>query len=163
MKAFLLIIAIVLVMLYIFMPYDLLPDIFPVAGWLDDTALLALLFYYLRYKKLPNFIGRVMQNLFGTRPSQNRHYQQQGQSAGSQQQGSYRDSGRQQTGALDPYAVLGLKPGASKEEIHAAYRKLAHQYHPDKVSHLGEEFQDMARQKFVEIQEAYEKLTGKQP
>lgn len=152
MKAFFLIIAVVLVMFYIFSPYDLVPDIFPIAGWLDDTALLALLFYYLRYKKLPNFIGRVIQNLFGTRPS-----------SGSQQQRSSQDSGRRQTGSRDPYEILGLRPGASSDEVHAAYRKLAHQYHPDKVSHLGEEFQDMARQKFVEIQDAYEKLTGKRP
>ncbi|MFW6334535.1 MAG: J domain-containing protein, partial [Desulfosalsimonas sp.] len=39
-------------------------------------------------------------------------------------------------------------------------RKLAQQYHPDKVSHLGKEFQELAARKFVEIQEAYETLTG---
>jgi DnaJ like chaperone protein len=59
--------------------------------------------------------------------------------------------------------VLGLSAGASSQEIHEAYRRLAHQYHPDKVSHLGEEFQELARQRFLEIQEAYEALTGKTP
>ncbi|RJP38286.1 MAG: J domain-containing protein [Desulfobacteraceae bacterium] len=59
---------------------------------------------------------------------------------------------------LDPYAVLGVEPGASAEEIHAAYREAAQKFHPDKVSHLGEEFQALAQQKFVEIQEAYEVL-----
>ncbi len=58
------------------------------------------------------------------------------------------------------YTVLGLSPGASQEELAAAYRKLARQYHPDKVSHLGEEFVEMAHEKFREIQEAYETLTG---
>ena len=31
----------------------------------------------------------------------------------------------------DPYRVLGLKPGASDEEVKRAYRQLAKKYHPD--------------------------------
>ena len=31
----------------------------------------------------------------------------------------------------DPYEVLELSPGASDDEIKAAYRKLAKKYHPD--------------------------------
>jgi len=60
----------------------------------------------------------------------------------------------------DPYAVLGLQPGASQEEIKRAYRKLALQFHPDKMAHLGEEFQALAEKRFKEIQEAYRQLTG---
>ena len=32
---------------------------------------------------------------------------------------------------MNPYEVLGLKPGATQDEIKAAYRKLIKQYHPD--------------------------------
>jgi curved DNA-binding protein CbpA len=53
---------------------------------------------------------------------------------------------------------LNLPPDADQEAIKAAYRKLANQYHPDKVSHLGKEFQDLAERRFKEIQEAYQKL-----
>lgn len=31
----------------------------------------------------------------------------------------------------DPYAVLGLAPGASDDEVKAAYKRLAKKYHPD--------------------------------
>ena len=31
----------------------------------------------------------------------------------------------------DPYDVLGISPGASEEEVKAAYRTLAKKYHPD--------------------------------
>ena len=34
----------------------------------------------------------------------------------------------------DPYAALELKPGASDEEVKAAFRRLAHVHHPDKAS-----------------------------
>lgn len=54
------------------------------------------------------------------------------------------------------YAVLGLEPGADTMEIKKAYRKLSMQYHPDKVSHLGVEFQRVAEEKMKEINVAYE-------
>lgn len=36
--------------------------------------------------------------------------------------------------ATDPYAVLGVQPGASWAQILAAHRALARRYHPDKVA-----------------------------
>ena len=35
---------------------------------------------------------------------------------------------------LDPYAVLGLRPGASPEQIRKAYHTLARTYHPDRYA-----------------------------
>lgn len=54
------------------------------------------------------------------------------------------------------YAILGLASGASMDEIKKAYRKLSMQYHPDKVSHLGKEFQSVAEEKMKEINAAYD-------
>jgi DnaJ like chaperone protein len=58
----------------------------------------------------------------------------------------------------NPHAVLGVQPGCSIEEVQRAYRELASRYHPDKVSHLGQEFIDLATSKFAEIQNAYEAI-----
>lgn len=75
----------------------------------------------------------------------------------------YRYRGRQQheqsvNDAAKHYATLGLKPGASKDEIKKAYRKLSMQYHPDKVRHLGEEFRKVAEEKMKEINAAHDYL-----
>jgi hypothetical protein len=51
--------------------------------------------------------------------------------------------------------VLGLKGKVRKEEIKKKYRELVHKYHPDKVSHLGVEFQEVAHGKIREINDAY--------
>jgi DnaJ like chaperone protein len=54
------------------------------------------------------------------------------------------------------YAVLGLQVGADFVTIKKAYRKLSMQYHPDKVSHLGDEFKSVAEEKMKEINAAYD-------
>ena len=56
--------------------------------------------------------------------------------------------------AKDYYNILGVSKGASQDEIRKAYRKLAHQYHPDKSG--GDEA------KFKEINEAYQVLSNTQ-
>jgi DnaJ domain len=71
-----------------------------------------------------------------------------------------RQTGTHKGGPLrDPYAVLGLRPGATQAEIRAAYRNAMAKYHPDKVSHLGIELQELAKAKALEINEAHEALS----
>lgn len=53
----------------------------------------------------------------------------------------------------DYYQLLGVKKGASADEIKKAYRKLAMQYHPDRNQGNKE-----SEKKFKEITEAYEVL-----
>lgn len=57
---------------------------------------------------------------------------------------------------FDPYEVLGLIRGASKQEIKTAYHKLMKVYHPDMVAHLGREVQEIAAQKALAINRAFE-------
>lgn len=54
------------------------------------------------------------------------------------------------------YGVLGLEESASDDQIKKAYRKLAKVHHPDRVIHLGPEFQKKAKEKFQKIADAYE-------
>jgi DnaJ-class molecular chaperone len=56
--------------------------------------------------------------------------------------------------AEDPYAVLGLKKGASDDEIRKAFRKLAKQHHPDLNPGKKE-----AEAKFKAINAAYDLLS----
>ena len=52
--------------------------------------------------------------------------------------------------------VLGLQGKLTKTELKKSYRELIAKYHPDKVQHLGKEFQMIAEAKTKEIIEAYE-------
>jgi DnaJ like chaperone protein len=61
----------------------------------------------------------------------------------------------------DYYRVLGVEPDADFDRVKAAYRQLSLRYHPDKVSHLGEEFSKVAEEKMKEINQAYTVLKKK--
>jgi DnaJ-domain-containing protein 1 len=62
------------------------------------------------------------------------------------------------TTSFDPYAMLGVKSGANRDEMHAAYRREMSNYHPDKVAHLGTELQELAKRKAQAINRAYKEL-----
>ena len=53
----------------------------------------------------------------------------------------------------DYYKILGIEKNASEEEVKKAYRRLAHEHHPDKKSGNAD--------KFKEINEAYQVLSNK--
>ena len=57
------------------------------------------------------------------------------------------------------YENLELPPTASAEDIKKSFRTLIARYHPDKVQHLGKEFQDMAADRAAELTEAYRILS----
>jgi DnaJ like chaperone protein len=60
--------------------------------------------------------------------------------------------------AEDDYKILGIERGATDDEVRKAYRRMAMKCHPDKVAHLGPEFQRDAEAKFKRVNEAYERI-----
>ena len=56
------------------------------------------------------------------------------------------------------YKILEIEKSATDDELKKAYRRMAVKHHPDKVSHLGEEFRKAAKEKFLKVQEAYESI-----
>jgi len=137
--------------LYVLFPYDLLPDFLVGWGWLDDLAIVII-------------VWRYMSRL----ASRHETYQQTQRKSFSQNSEKRKESCNdsrfdEPPVPPNPHAVLGVASDASAKEIHQEYRRLARQYHPDKVAHLGEEFQTLAEKRFKEIQEAYQTLTKNKP
>ena len=58
----------------------------------------------------------------------------------------------------DAYAVLGVSPDATDDEVRRAYRTLALKHHPDRVAALGDDIRRAAEKKFQEINEAKERI-----
>ena len=132
----------VLAILYVLSPYDLLPDLFVGVGWLDDIIVLGALWWYLYvYRK----------RRYGYQRNDTHREQ-------TRREGTWEGPKTHTEDPKDPYSVLGVARDASQEDIRSAYRRLAGQYHPDKVLHLGKEFRDLAEARFKEIQAAYDAL-----
>ena len=121
-------------LVYILSPIDIIPEYILGPGFLDDLAVLGFLIWW---------TTKSAKGVY-TRPQDSRNA------------GEDRKPPDDETD--DPYEILGLKRNATEAEIKEAFRKLASQYHPDKVQHLGKEFQELAHKKFVTIKRAYEIL-----
>ena len=59
------------------------------------------------------------------------------------------------------YATLGCVPSVSNDELKRRYRELSKQYHPDRIfsKDLPSDFHKFSKEKFQEIQNAYEVIT----
>ena len=56
------------------------------------------------------------------------------------------------------YKILEITKSATDSELKKAYRKMAKKYHPDKLQDLGAEHSKGGKEKFLQIQNAYEKI-----
>lgn len=158
MSPFWKIVIIILILLYILSPMDLLPGFSPIS-LLDDAFLTGLLVYYLKTGRMPAFVSWLGRFIFGEKTLGNKESKQGTSGTGDgENQREKRDTETGRPHPKDPFEILGIAPDASKQEIQAAYRKVVQQYHPDKVAHLGPELQSLAKEKFVEIQNAYDYL-----
>jgi len=150
------IILVLLFFAYLASPLDLIPDIFAPIGWIDDTILFGFLTYFLKTGKLPKFLN-INKNINGSQSK----YRSDSSRVRSETKHNNSSKVKKKSSLKEPYAVLGIKSDATEKEILVAYRKAVQEYHPDKVAHLGKDLQELANQKFIEIQKAYEFLVKK--
>jgi hypothetical protein len=135
-------------LLYVVSPIDAMPDFLPGVGWLDDLLVIGFLLWYMT-RQAP---GRSPWDVFRGRA--------QGR-GGTPPPGAPRPEDlTEDFSRVDPYALLDVSRTASPDEIKTAYRRAVARYHPDKVAHLGKEFQELAHKKLLAIQQAYETLQG---
>ena len=79
-------------------------------------------------------------------------------SGGYRQGGNYQRTGTYTSNRSRYYRILGVKDGASQEEIKKAYRQLAKEHHPDKFVNASDSEKKFHENKMKEINEAYENL-----
>ncbi|MCG8638728.1 MAG: DnaJ domain-containing protein [Desulfobacterales bacterium] len=165
MSLYLKIILVICGLAYLISPMDLLPELFiPLLGWIDDSLIIGVLYYLLRYNRLPDVAFLKNFNRRGKWKKEdnfNRRYRQNSSSAdGSENSNNFRSPspGSRKNRVKPPHEILGVKSDASKSEIKQAYKEAVKKYHPDKLSHLGEEFAHLANEKFLELQKAYDTL-----
>lgn len=60
----------------------------------------------------------------------------------------------------NPHRVLGVREGASPEEVKGAYHRLCNKNHPDRIRalELGSDFEDLATRNMMRINAAYAEL-----
>jgi hypothetical protein len=139
---------ILIAILYLLSPVDVLPDFLPVLGWLDDLIVLGVLAWVLIARQRGQSPWDVFRGRMGGGPSHRR--------SGPRPEDLTADFS-----SMDPHTLLEVSPHASPGEIKTAYKRAVARYHPDKVAHLGAEFQELAHKKLLAIQQAYETLQGK--
>ena len=172
MKIYIKILLVLLGLAYLISPADIFPEfVIPYLGWLDDGVVIYSIFHLLRYGDLPWFLfrrkkpkhpgnkgpGKTGSTISGKARQQGAGKKQDPPRPGQDPRTSPQ---REQNAPppQTPHEILGVSPGASREEIQKAYKEAIKKYHPDKVSHLGKEFSDLANEKFLAIQKAYDTL-----
>jgi hypothetical protein len=143
---------------YLISPVDIIPDLLlPFVGWIDDGVVIASIYYLIRFGKLPNFFFKK-QNPFKQPSGQNHASFTSKKGTNKKRDYQQTNKNRSSKSIPTPHEVLGITPDASKKEIQNAYRQAIKKYHPDKLSHLGKDFSNLANEKFLEIQKAYDTL-----
>ncbi len=135
-------------LLYVVSPVDAVPDVLPGLGWMDDVLVVIGLLWYLNTQQGRPFPWDVFRGRMGERRDT--------RFDAPRPEDLQADFDR-----MDPYALLEVSPHASPEEVKTAYKRAVARYHPDKVAHLGKEFQELAHKKLLAIQKAYDHLQGR--
>ncbi|HDM79106.1 MAG TPA: DUF1232 domain-containing protein [Deltaproteobacteria bacterium] len=142
----------IIAIVYWLMPFDLFSDFHLGIGWIDDLLIGAACYYLWQYIKSRSESYQEYGDYYS---SWTGHDSFKGNQDSNGHGYGFQDTGDERK---DPYEILGVSRNATINEIKKAYHQKASKYHPDKVSHLGEEFQKLAEEKFKEINWAFETL-----
>lgn len=144
---------------YFVLPLDAVPDFLPGIGYTDDLGVL-----------LTALATTVVHVKPAHRERARELVEWKWATERTNQRDSHRDSGKRGADRTPPgkpalhyAAVLGVPPGSAPQAIRAHYVDLVKKYHPDRVSHLGPEFQEMAEQKMKDINQAYAYYKNRHP
>jgi len=80
------------------------------------------------------------------------------QNSSNQSNNRTESSNNMQFSIDEAYSILEVNGNSNSEEIKTAYKKKIKEYHPDRLSGLGAELQQLAHQKTQEINSAYNLL-----
>ena len=122
-------ILIIILIIYIVSPLDLFPFVF------DDLIASGFLYYIWQKFKKQKSPG---------------NYYSRGRS-----QANIKNEPDGQMSLDEAHRLLHVSPDAPWGEVQSAYKERMAKSHPDKVSHLGEELQEKAKELTVEINKAY--------
>lgn len=128
-------------LLYFLWPWDFIPDVLGLFGRIDEVLLFAYALRWYWKKKLKEYQEQIKRE----------------QAAEDKAKGAPQEPLNDES-PFDPYEILGVARDAEDEELKAAYRRETAKYHPDKVTHLGAELQELAHQRTLLIQRAYKQL-----
>jgi len=158
---------------YLISPMDIIPDwLLPFFGFIDDGVIIGTIYYLIRYGKLPNFFFKKKNpfnqpfksnnsNFNNSKTSGHNNTYQQDNKTRASNSNTRTNPKTKSKSVPTPHEILGISPNASKKEIQNAYKQSIKKYHPDKLSHLGKDFSNLANEKFLEIQRAYDTLMEK--
>jgi hypothetical protein len=153
------VVAILVVAIYVRSPIDLIPDGAGLLGVVDDLLVAVGVMWWLRNSGTPPKPRTTARQRARGPGDWGRASGGAGSGArASDPPGAAGGDAGAQEAAWDPYAVLGIRRGATRDEIRDAYRAQMKLYHPDRVADLGPELQAVAHRKSIDIQRAFEEL-----
>lgn len=85
---------------YLISPVDIIPDFFiPYIGWLDDTAIVGAIFYYIKHGRLPDFLYKKRKRASGSKSG---NFQYKANKKSTEQNSFERESNPQNSSGRQP-------------------------------------------------------------
>ena len=141
---------ILIIIIYILLPIDLIPELIGPAGILDDLLIALGLFYYLR-----SLSKKKLQA--GSAGKADRRYDP-GQSDRQSRYSNKEAPPKDDKTIRDPYEIIGVPRDCPFADIQKKYKEQLLNYHPDRTQHLGRELQELAEKKTKDLNEAFQRI-----